>query len=1000
MQTFAVVATAAVALAVSVFPLDLQQAHAEFAKGGSDPNHTSKYLGMIDWIDWTKAKNPAQMDSQEVNWSGQKAGSVTAKNIQDGYTVVSDTQVGSNRIVTTCTLNNFFSNTIGQHTTLEQHQYSSSPATGEEKIYFHTPGSYNRDGWPKIYQKYDAGKKIGIPVGIGGGDQDIWKLLRFDVKCGAKLVRANKQKLDIPISGLVFADAETMSPQELYRVVPDKIDPAEPVNWSLLEYHKAADDPVDMSVRKLQGQSGLENSKLQNLDKHRGIEVTNKMRDSSTDPFATPTFYASNSDGAYFELKTKGGNYIAIGVVVGVDLGDGPESYGQAGAMGQQLIKGDMFTALESVTDNRYLKLSDQRLRNTVVKGVPDSYLGEKGPDLETLFVGDDSWTTLQNDDNANYTSLDTYDDEDAVSGPLITAAYPGLHDLQIKCTPTTVHGKETNIAAWVDWNADGKFTETERYDTLCDRNTNTARLKWNVTSQMLPSADKADVAKSLLRLVATVQDPVTEPFDHGSLVIRGEVEDHAVTLVRPAINITKSVVGTAGTPGKNTNLSNFEFTAKIPGVDFLDDSLQAKQSTDNLGKASWRMKFAADKNKPIPLTTNVDDLTNLQTGIQATVEELKRAEYQLYPQPVCQIQPKAPWTSTIPVGNVADNNTINQPNTYAWPKEDPLTLESVAASETIAGGFKIPFSPSSAVNCVVKNQPYAKISIKPTLDNAALENGAVYDPNLRFSGTYTCTPPANGSAANAAEVKGDWGPIGANQAWTSDPAKAHIIPGSSCTFKQTKISSQNTTENALPVAGSALYRWKDAQVGQPITAKAVLAGEELQEASVINSVEKVKLSTLSWRAVDGGNTPLAGAAYRVELRPTAGAASNIDDITDCVAETAAACTGADKDPGVGTFRIENVPVGGYQIIETIVPPGYEQPSDISGTLGAGDIAAGGKNAGDFPHSQIKASVLPQLPITGGLGTYIFVLFGVGIIAVATFGGITVYQRREKGGSN
>ncbi|WP_353065578.1 hypothetical protein [Arcanobacterium hippocoleae] len=57
MQTFAVVVTAAVALAVSVFPLDLQQAHAEFAKGGSDPNHTSKYLGMIDWIDWTKAKN-------------------------------------------------------------------------------------------------------------------------------------------------------------------------------------------------------------------------------------------------------------------------------------------------------------------------------------------------------------------------------------------------------------------------------------------------------------------------------------------------------------------------------------------------------------------------------------------------------------------------------------------------------------------------------------------------------------------------------------------------------------------------------------------------------------------------------------------------------------------------------------------------------------------------------------------------------------------------------
>ncbi|WP_353067474.1 CshA/CshB family fibrillar adhesin-related protein [Arcanobacterium hippocoleae] len=849
---------------------------------------------------------------------------------------------------------------------------------------------------------------MGIPVGIGGGDQDKWKLLRFDVKCDAKLVRANKPELEIPISGLVFADAETMSLHELYRIVPDKVDSAEPVNWSLLEYHKAAGDPVDMSVRKLQGRSGLANSKLQNLDQDRGIEVTNEMRDSSTDPFATPTFYVSNSNGAYFELKTKGGNYIAIGVMVGVDLGDGPKSYGQAGAIGQPLVSGNLFGALDTVTNDSYLKLSDPKFNDPKVKakveGAPDSYLGENGPDLETLFVDDDSWTTLQNDDKAYYTSpktSDESDDEDAVSGPLITAAYPGKHELTIKCEPSPTQGETTNVSAWIDWNADGKFTETERYNTTCSLASKSAKLVWDVNSTMTPSKTSPDIAPSLLRLIATTQDVST--FEHNSLVENGEVEDHAVTLIRPAINVTKKIVNTNGQDVPTAKRDGFKFTADTPGISFLEKNLTATQTTDKQGRASWRMKFTSEK--IIPITTDVNTITKLASPIEATITEAVNNAYRNHQHPVCQLLPKASWVDTPPVGEIlADGEgtqpTVNQPGTYAWPANTPLAPKVLAHNAASAAGVEFQFTPSSAVECNFVNQPFAQISVKPTIDGTHLKTTPTYDQNLRFSGTYTCTPPTTGTDADKAPVTGTWGPVAAGEVWKSDPAQSHIIPGSSCTFKQTKISSQNTTENALPVANSALYYWKNKTLDPvEITANAVLAGETLTEAKMINPVAEREVAGISWRSVNEASELLRGSVFTVKVVSPDGAESNISDIADCAADTADACTGLDQDPRAGYFKLTEIPVGTYEIKETTTPAGYDPPNTLEGEITIEEMGKT-KAAGDAIHPRISADVLPQLPITGGLGTYIFVLFGVGIIAVATFGGITVYQRREKGGSN
>lgn len=93
------------------------------------------------------------------------------------------------------------------------------------------------------------------------------------------------------------------------------------------------------------------------------------------------------------------------------------------------------------------------------------------------------------------------------------------------------------------------------------------------------------------------------------------------------------------------------------------------------------------------------------------------------------------------------------------------------------------------------------------------------------------------------------------------------------------------------------------------------------------------KEGSLTWNKVDAHSEPLAGSVWEIEgptpdtmKEPQGGWIPQAGRIEDCVAESAAECTGADIDPEAGKFKVAGLPTGEYVLKEVEAPEGYIIP--------------------------------------------------------------------------
>lgn len=1024
-------------IASVVTPIRQFQANAAFGEGGSVDSQgnpsgdSSKYLGMIDWVDWSKGATPADLgilektegrliESKktygEVNWDREDAGTIRQSKLgaKGSYDVQSETILGDKKIATSCSLSNLMEDAHGK------------AAPKGSWLNIHIPGQYTTasgggDGWDNVYQRFDKASQTGLPVGIGraGGGR-----IRFDVKCHAEVINKDGSRTPIPINGLVFSDGEAMTKGEAAYIVPSKIDSEKPVNWRVLEYSHTPGDPTYTELRlgpqrshdrvsgaaNPQGHQNLwqYSSLASSLVPEQALEMTvpHGVSSAAFQPFAT--MYASNADGAYIDLWGGFGNYITIGIVIGADVSDGPASYGQAAAISQPDI-----SDTESILTQRQVRADQQTLAKVQQGAAP--FLGKNGPDLDTQFLNKSSWTTLRNDDLTNSTSLNAYNDEDAFDAPLLVTAQPGKFTQTVACQPAP-GSRPTNVSAWLDWNSDGRFSESERANAVCEATSKSARLQWEVTERMLPPAGTS-ISPSLIRLIATLQssDPSSaDYFGPTGLVSSGEVEDHAVTLVRPTLSVHKRIVGSDGQDAPNAANDGFTFTATALGTFFQKLPLAAspagaevklvdvpatqttskgKTATTEAGSVLWPLAF---NDLPTELTTQ----THQQSTRVAVKEEKITSGFQFWPgSAVCKTPTasKAPWTHTIPIGDPKNGRTIEQPGTYAWP-----TPSSTAVTHTDQG-FTVAMSPTSVLDCSVSNQPFGQISIKPTVTfDPSLSSVPTLDDTLKFSGEFVCTPPAT-TVAGRAEVTGTWGPVAKDEVWISNPGKDLIPAGSNCKVTQTMIGSpaQQKTKDAAPSIHGA-YSWKSVRytASNQITAGAVLAGETLPQVTVENIVDEPKSTTLSWTKVDETGRPLGGAKFRVWTSGRVATEEDIvrEEIADCVADEPRGCAGmTDTDPREGYFTIPDAFMGDYLIEETQAPAGYVKTDDkLSGKIVRSDLSVG-KNAGKLTNVRVTSAALPSLPMSGGLSTIVFAIVGTLALAIAAIAGIGSLRRRQGG---
>ncbi|QJC21259.1 CshA/CshB family fibrillar adhesin-related protein [Arcanobacterium buesumense] len=966
----------------TIVPTTLPSAYALYGDGGSSAEHNSPYVGMIDWVDWSQPASEEDAQTLEasgtgvfnndrgtVNWSRQDAGTIRGKGIHTpkkdgsvGYQVRSKTEMGASTIETTCTLQNFYEDA------------DKRKASNNAWLNIHIPGAYTKDGWDDVYSSFNEKQKVGLPVGIG---RTANSRARFDISCYAQIRRpqigsGSEELVDLPIKGLVFADAESMSLREYSYITPAKIDSNKPVTWHLLEQHKADGDTTTTAIDTSEQDQLYQYSGLKDrLDTAHPLKFSVADYETKADFSQVTTFYASNANGAYIDLRGRPGNilpnlqylgnYLAIGVVIGADLGDGPESYGQAGAIVQPEVTDNIITGSTTASDQP----------TATVKEAGPPFLGSRGPDLDTQFVrGKDGkskarWNPLIGDDRNNSTSsANQFNDEDAFDQPLLVSAQPGKVEQIVACVPA--QKGTTTVSGWLDWNANGTFEDTERANGECRGKQ--ASLVWDVKEQMLPAADKPNAAPSLLRLIATTESP--ESFTFNSMVIGGEVEDHAVTLVRPNLTVTKHIVGSDGVVNPAGVLAGFPFTATGSGLTVATP----EQTTKNDGNVSWPLIFDQPATGKRPLL--------IPDGIQGdvadvTVHEGSTPGYTPYSVQKCSSAVKPDW-----VEQVVNNR---QEQVYAWPavQEYDVVLKD--------GSFTLPMTPTSMVSCAVNNQPYGQIAVTPTVESTELEPGVVIDPQLEFQGKYTCTAPQAGPLSGGGTVTGTWGPIKAHEVWTSQADKDRIIAGSSCTIQQ-------DSPTKMPVAGNAQYIWKDRvdyQVdgteGATIVAQAGAVGETIHKVTVVNTVERVKATDVRWTKVDEGNRSLTGAVF--ELRSSVDPTQSIQNISDCTSEP---CTGPDKDPQAGVYKLTDILLGSYQLTETEAPAGFTKlEAPITFTVAAKDLA-NGKDLGSIKNTKITASFLPSLPMSGGMSTVIFTMFGLGTVALAVLLGVIAFRKKVR----
>lgn len=151
-----------------------------------------------------------------------------------------------------------------------------------------------------------------------------------------------------------------------------------------------------------------------------------------------------------------------------------------------------------------------------------------------------------------------------------------------------------------------------------------------------------------------------------------------------------------------------------------------------------------------------------------------------------------------------------------------------------------------------------------------------------------------------------------------------------------------------------------------------------------------LRYGDLVWKKVDPAGQALAGSTWTLTSKALAdGSFGAVTTITDCVAASVAACTGPDKDPAGGQFRVTGLLYGTYDLGEAKAPAGYKLlTSPIAVTIGGPTTVLS-----DVPN---QPQDVPAIPLTGGLGSDAYAIAGgLALLVMLGLGAGELLRRRR-----
>lgn len=170
--------------------------------------------------------------------------------------------------------------------------------------------------------------------------------------------------------------------------------------------------------------------------------------------------------------------------------------------------------------------------------------------------------------------------------------------------------------------------------------------------------------------------------------------------------------------------------------------------------------------------------------------------------------------------------------------------------------------------------------------------------------------------------------------------------------------------------------------------------GEQSLELSLDPVVNTQILGTVTWTKVDSADTATLLGQSQWKLTGPSGDSSADVTVEDCIATSAAECTGPDKHPGAGQFNVVDLAWGDYVLTETAAPPGYKLSSaDYPFSIGVGTDQALEVVLTAIENSPVTP---PTIPLTGGIGRDFYALFGFGILALSAGTYVAMQQRSRR----
>jgi len=544
------VALIAAALGTTTLPAPPAEAIHGNPAGGS-----GKFSQVIDWIDWTEMTNTVAGRGATI--------------LPDGSTGVvwsTPTQVSGNMWRTSrCTVSNVRTTAVGRK--------ESGLPTDRGLSIGYKPGSWRGDGLPHLYNdgtNYTAGAakspyvtSSNLPLGIANLQDS--STHQFQVECSSYLVTSASKpaksqleslpnKVEVPMEGMVFADAESSSwhnphgQKEYISVSPLPYASNQDISFRLLESARTEGCKTSSWVGKV------------NVSTPFGYRSGLKFRPDNAEcsSFFNPGYgpssvmLLSNTRSGYVEIHGGGKGAVALGIVSYMDAGRAPGACGTAGSVFQPAWNGG------ELSDSGQLNIARG---TTPYEGDPgDWYNLSQAADQEHVATTNsavvrlgsltDHNSSIPHTTDASGDDSDDIDDEDALPADWDRVIWTDIGkkwSQEITCS-----GNQTKVAGWVDWNRDGTFSAGERSEVTSCSSTGTATLTWTVPQDAKRSTINGNGAATFMRLRITgnlANGQAAEDPQPTGIALNGEVEDHQVQVQLPSLSMVKQVDNTAAGP-------------------------------------------------------------------------------------------------------------------------------------------------------------------------------------------------------------------------------------------------------------------------------------------------------------------------------------------------------------------------------------------------------------------------------------------------------------------